>query len=79
MTIDRDGAEPIYRQIAAELRAGIAAGLWPAGRRLPSETELMETYRVARLTARNAVRVLASAGEVEVVRGRGTYVRRAAA
>jgi len=78
MPIDREGAAPLYLQIAAELRAGIKAGLWPAGRRLPSETELMNTYGVARLTARSAVRVLARAGEVEVVQGRGAYVRRAA-
>jgi GntR family transcriptional regulator len=78
MPIDRDGPEPIYQQIAAELRAGIAAGRWDAGRRIPSETELMSTYGVARLTARNAVRLLAREGAVQIVKGRGAFVAQAA-
>ena len=78
MVIDRDGAEPIYLQIAADLRAGIDAGTWAPGRRLPSETELMARYDVARLTARHAVSVLAATGEVRIVRGRGVFVREAA-
>jgi GntR family transcriptional regulator len=74
MPIDRDGKVPIYRQIADELRHGIDTGEYPAGRRLPSETELVSTYQVARLTARRAVRALAEEGLVEVIPGRGAFV-----
>lgn len=72
--IERDGKVPIYQQIASELRHGIRTGRYPAGARLPSETELMEEHHVARLTARKARNVLADEGLVEIVQGRGAFV-----
>lgn len=75
MTVDHDGKTPVYLQIAAILRAGIERGDYAPGRPVPSETHLMQEHGVARLTARKAVRVLADEGLVEVVTGRGAYVR----
>jgi DNA-binding GntR family transcriptional regulator len=72
--IDREGPEPVYRQLAAILRAGILAGDLPAGRALPSETTLMGEYGLARETVRKAVRVLRDEGLVRIVQGRGSYV-----
>jgi GntR family transcriptional regulator len=46
----------------------------PCLRPIPSEIQLMQQHGVARLTARRAVRVLASEGLVEVVQGGGAYV-----
>jgi DNA-binding GntR family transcriptional regulator len=74
MVVDHEGKTPVYLQIAAILRAAIEHGDYPPGRQIPSETRLMQEHGVARLTARKAVRVLADAGLVEVVRGRGAYV-----
>ncbi len=74
MTIDHEGKTPVYQQIAAILRDRIEAGAIPPGRAVPSETQLMQEFGVARLTARKAVRVLADEGLVEVVTGRGVYV-----
>ena len=76
MTVDHEGKTPVYLQIAAILRGEIERGVYAPGRPVPSETQLMQRYEVARLTARKAVRVLADEGLVEVVPGRGAYVTR---
>jgi GntR family transcriptional regulator len=70
----RSRLTPLYQQIAAILRGQIERGEIAPGRPVPSETQLMQRYEVARLTARKAVRVLADEGLVEVVPGRGAYV-----
>jgi DNA-binding GntR family transcriptional regulator len=74
MTIDHDGKTPVYMQLAALLREAIDRGDYPPGRRLPSETTLMQEHSLARETVRKAVRVLAADGLVEVVQGRGVFV-----
>jgi GntR family transcriptional regulator len=74
VTVDHEGKTPVYLQIAAILRGQIERGELVPGRPVPSETQLMQRYEVARLTARKAVRVLADEGLVEVVQGRGVYV-----
>lgn len=75
--IDRDGPVPVYMQVAAQIRQAIRTGYLGPGARLPSESELMAEYGIARLTARKAIRVLAAEGLVDVVAGRGSWVRAA--
>lgn len=72
--IDRDGPVPPYRQIANDLRADIASGAIPVGRRIPSYVELEAKYEVARDTLRKAVKALKAEGLVETVTGMGIYV-----
>ena len=74
VTLDLDGPEPLKRQIADILRAGITDGTYPPNRRLPSEHELCETYRVSRDTARAATAILVEEGLARTVRGKGTFV-----
>lgn len=62
-----------YEMIAEYLRGLVAAG--EPGDRLPSEAELCEQFDVSRMTARQAVQLLASDGWVERRRGAGTFVR----
>jgi DNA-binding GntR family transcriptional regulator len=72
-----DAAEaggPRYQQVARELKAGIASGRYPVGARLPTEAELCERYTVSRFTAREAVRLLATAGLVTRRQRAGTVV-----
>jgi len=73
-SIDREGPIPPYRQIADQLRKRILSGEIPPGRRIPSLTELEQTYDVARDTLRKAVQVLKDEGLVETVQGMGVYV-----
>lgn len=71
--IQRPGA--LYRQVAADIRDAIASGDYPPGTLLPSETQLIERYRVSRPTVRNAVAALRAEGLIEVIHGKGSFVR----
>jgi GntR family transcriptional regulator len=72
--VDLLGPDPIYQQIAAEIRARIEAGTYEPNRPIPSEAALCEEFDVSRKTAREAVRALREEGLVRTVRGKGTYV-----
>jgi GntR family transcriptional regulator len=74
MTIDLDGPEPLYEQIAAILTARIADGTYPPRRRVPSEAQIVEEFGVSRPTARAATQLLVSRGLVVTVRGKGSFV-----
>lgn len=62
---------------ADALRSAIRDGRWPVGSRIPVEPALAEMLGVGRSTVREAVRILASAGVLEVRQGSGTFVRAA--
>ncbi|MFF3211219.1 GntR family transcriptional regulator [Streptomyces sp. NPDC002886] len=72
-----DGAarQPKYLRIAAALKDAIASGEYGPGDRLPGESDLMATYGVARMTARQAFAVLQAEGLTEARKGAGVYVR----
>ncbi|MET8702262.1 GntR family transcriptional regulator [Kitasatospora sp. NPDC058032] len=67
--------QPKYQRIADTLKAAIDAGEYRPGDRLPGENDLMDTYGVARMTARQALGVLQSEGIAEARRGAGVFVR----
>ncbi len=64
----------LAQQVVDRLRALIANGTYPIGQRLPPEGPLGETFGVGRSTVREAMRVLASRGIVDVRHGEGTFV-----
>ena len=72
--IDSLAPKPPYRQIADILRRRIESGQYPPHTRIPTESELVETFEVARTTARRAVGALRDEGLVYTVPQRGTYV-----
>ncbi len=76
VTISRDGAVPAYQQIADDLRAGIAAGRYPVGDRLPVERELARLYGVTAMTVRHGIDVLRAEGVVVSHSKRGHFVAR---
>ncbi|MCH1984356.1 FadR family transcriptional regulator [Ruminococcus sp. OA3] len=45
------------------------------GEKLPNENKMSEELGISRTTLREAIRILAANGVVEILRGRGTYVR----
>lgn len=72
--IDPTGKVPPYMQLAAIITRRIEAGELRPGQKLPSESELMESYELARSTVRRTINVLRERGLVETVAARGTYV-----
>jgi GntR family transcriptional regulator len=66
--------EPIYRQIADDLRGKIESDEIEHGAQLPTEIELMGQYEASRNTVRDAIRLLATRGLVETRPGQGTFV-----
>jgi len=73
--IDPTGPVPPYKQIAEIIRQRIASGEYPRGARLPTESEMVDTWEVARTTARRAIALLREEGLVDTVPQRGSYVR----
>lgn len=72
-----DGAQaaPAYKRIAEDLRADITSGALAPGVKLPSETALVQRYAVSRGTARQALGLLVAEGLIDVVHGKGRFVR----
>lgn len=71
--IDPTGPVPPYLQIAEEIRRQIRAGELAPGSRI-TEAEIVETYEVARSTARRTFAVLREEGLIFTVPQRGSYV-----
>lgn len=69
---------PRYVQLADMMRRRIAKGQWAPGDVLPSIESLMREFGVARVTVRQATRLLSDEGLLSPQRGRGTFVTDAA-
>lgn len=68
--------DPLYRQIAEDLRQQIESGGLKSGQQLRTELELREQYGASRNTVRDAIKWLTTLGLVETRPGRGTFVVR---
>lgn len=73
--IDPTSDRPVFKQIADHLREAVERGSLVAGERVPSESQLMTHYGVARMTIRNALQVLQSEGLTVAQHGKGVFVR----
>lgn len=67
-------AQPMYQQIAEDLRTKIASGILKRGAQLPTEVELRDQYEASRNTVRDAIKRLTSQGLIETKPGQGTFV-----
>jgi GntR family transcriptional regulator len=70
----RQDRTPLFLKVAEVLRQRIMREVWKTGELLPTVNELMEEFRVARVTVREAIKILESEGLVDPKRGRGTTV-----
>ena len=68
--------QPMYQQIADDLRRQIESGTLKPGEQLPTEILLREQYKASRNTIRDAIKRLTSLGLVATRPGAGTYVTR---
>lgn len=74
ITIERSSREPIYRQIARQVRDLITSGRLPAGFRLPPERRLAQALGVSRSTVLIAYQELRADALIDAHVGRGTVV-----
>lgn len=72
--ISNGSSKPIYEQIAQQVKAAIMAGTLSEGDPLPSIRALANDLRVSVITTKRAYAELESAGLVETVQGKGTFV-----
>lgn len=66
---------PAYLHIATTLADRVTTGVYPAGSRLPSGSQLCAEFGVSPMTVRRALTWLQNRGLVVGEKGRGTYVR----
>jgi GntR family transcriptional regulator len=67
-------AQPMYQQIADDLRDQIKRGDLGPGAQLPTESDLQSKYNASRNTIREAIKRLVSLGLVVPRPGQGTFV-----
>ena len=67
-------AQPLYLQIAKQLRESIVKGDYPLNTRIPTEKELSAALEVSRPTVRQALMLLEQEGRLTRVKGSGTFV-----
>ena len=63
-----------YQHVYTQIRDFISSEKWPLGETIPSENELVEYFKVSRITVRSALRLLADDGLILRKRGKGTIV-----
>jgi len=67
--------KPVPELILDEIHRLTTAGILKPGDRLPSESELAVSFGVGRSSLREAMRALQLLGVVEVIQGKGTFLR----
>lgn len=74
-SINLDSPILLYEQIKAGIKELIKTNNLKAGDKIPNESELCERFDVSRITIRRAIKELGEEGIIEVIRGKGTFVR----
>jgi DNA-binding transcriptional regulator YhcF (GntR family) len=69
--LDHDSGEPLYRQLAALLRARIEVG--ELSGRVPSVKSLAQEHGISHITTEKALAVLRDEGLIRSVIGKGFY------
>ena len=65
---------PLYRQLTEVLHRQIEQGLYKTGRPIPSERILCQTYKISRITVRQALSDMINEGTLLRKQGKGTFV-----
>ena len=71
--VDRNSFEPLYFQVKRDIQEQILSGKIQIGDKLMSESEMIRHYNVGRVTIRNALSELVSAGCLRKEQGLGTF------
>ena len=65
---------PLYEKVKQAISKNIAAGIWRAHDRIPSEAELVAQFGFSRMTVNRALRELTDEGLLVRLQGVGTFV-----
>jgi GntR family transcriptional regulator len=75
--LDRTSPLPLYHQLKQALLARLREEEFGPGMPLPTELELIDQYKVSRITVRRAMAELERSGQIYRVSGKGTFVKEA--
>lgn len=76
LQVDTSSREPIYRQLATQVREGVARGRLQPGQKLPSVRELSRSLVVNPNTIARAYTELEREGVLNTRQGKGVFVAR---
>ncbi len=71
---ERIKRDRLYEGVVAQIQQRIVTGQLQQGDRLPTESELAEQFGVSRSAIREAMKILAAKGLIDISPGRGTFV-----
>ena len=66
--------QPLYLQVKRYILDNIGSGKWSAATRVPSENEIVKSFKVSRMTANRALRELRDEGVLVRIAGVGSFV-----
>jgi GntR family transcriptional regulator len=74
MILDKKSPIPVYYQLKTILQKKIQNNDYPEGGLIPSEREMSETFKISRMTVRQALNQMVAEGLLIREKGRGTFV-----
>lgn len=74
ISIDRETSQPIYKQIAAQIKANVISGELKHGDPIPSVRSLAKHLNISFCTILKAYEYLQSDGFIESVKGLGSFI-----
>ncbi|HEY2145233.1 MAG TPA: histidine utilization repressor [Steroidobacteraceae bacterium] len=66
--------QPLYLQVKRNILDNIGSGKWSSATRVPSENEIVKSFKVSRMTANRALRELRDEGVLVRIAGVGSFV-----
>ena len=74
IVVSNKASQPLYEQIASQVKAAIMSGELSAGEPLPSVRAMAKSLRISILTVQKAYGCLQDDGFIEITAGKGCYV-----
>ena len=74
IVVSNKASQPLYEQIASQIKAAIISGELQAGEAIPSVRSLAKSLQISILTVQKAYTTLQEDGFIETTDGKGCYV-----
>jgi len=74
IVISNASPDPIYEQVARQIKAGIISGELAEGEALPSIRKLAQDLQISVITTKRAYEELEKEGFIDTVEGKGSFV-----